>query len=93
MEQIGFYLLLAGIWSCVLLAAAFLRLYLIDQRKENDMPEMLETVAAVPNKIIKAADSVLETGMKEKFEVSFTVFGRKIGVSVEVSLLSKEPGR
>lgn len=93
MNSFGFYLLLAGVWSCVLLAGALLYFYLRDTRKENEMPDTLQKVAEIPNQIIKAADSVIETGMKEKFDISFTVFGRKIGVAVEVSLLSKEPGR
>jgi hypothetical protein len=92
----GYYLLLATSGICVLLAAILLGLYLLDTRKERKgetVADTLQKVADVPNQIIKAADNVIETGMKETFDISFTVFGRKIGVAVEVSLLSKEPER
>lgn len=56
------------------------------------MAQVLTEVAALPNQVIKAIDNVVETGMKEQFDIHLTLFGRKIGVKVEVSLLSKEPG-
>lgn len=91
MASLGFFLLVAGVWACVLLAAGFLWLYLRDERKDTTVADTLQKVADVPNQIIKAADNVIETGLQEEFDVHFTVFGRKIGVKVQVSLLSKAP--
>lgn len=89
MEFFGFYLLAAGVWTCAAIGASLLWLYLIDQRKDTQVADTLQKVADVPNQIIKAADNVIETGLQEEFDVHFTVFGRKIGVKVQVSLLSK----
>lgn len=54
------------------------------------MAAPLETIAAVPNQIINAADSVIATGETSKFDLTLTLFGRKIGVNVEVFLLAKD---
>ncbi len=53
------------------------------------MAEPLKGLMDLPNQVASAADKVIETGLKERFDISFTVFGRKIGVAVEVSLLEK----
>jgi len=59
--------------------------------KETIMAEVLQTVAALPNQVLKSVDNVIETGLSEEFDIHMTLFGRKIGVKVQVSLLSKEP--
>lgn len=89
----GFYLLVAGVWGCVALAAIFLRLYLVEQRKETDMANTLERIADVPKDILKAVDSVVDTGEQSKIDFTVTIFGRKIGVNIEVFLLAKDGGR
>ena len=50
---------------------------------------VLNDVAAVPNRIIDAIDNVVESGVKEQFDIHLTLFGREIGIKVEVALLHK----
>jgi hypothetical protein len=48
-------------------------------------------VFGVVGKIVGAVERVLTSGLTEKVDARFSVFGRRIGVSCEVSLLDKKP--
>ena len=90
MDSLGFYVLLAGVWCCVALAGAFLYLYRIDLRKENEMPGPIKTLTSMTDQVGDAVDEVIESGLDQSLNFQVKAFKRIVGIEVRLRLLTPD---
>ncbi len=94
MDSPGFYLLVAGVWSCVALAAAFLWLYLReiakDERTDMVILEILKQIANAPLQLAQGFLDLFNKGRAEKVSIHVIVAGRKLGADTTFYLLEAQ---